>query len=50
VARRKPIFQSSQTSLILGIGASIAGVWLIYDAFDGRGKDRPFWVSLFPGG
>ena len=34
--------------LALGIGLFIASAWLIYDAYEGRGRKRPFITRVLP--
>jgi hypothetical protein len=33
-----------------GIAAIIAGSWLLYDAYEARGRKRPFIAKFLPGG
>lgn len=37
-----------KTELALGIAAFILGAWLIHDAYEGRGKTRPFALRFLP--
>lgn len=41
----RPI-QDRTTELALGIALFLAGAWLIRDAYEGRGKQRPFWAHV----
>jgi hypothetical protein len=38
-----------QQKVIVGVGAISAGSWLLYQAFEGSGRKRPFWARLIPG-
>lgn len=33
----------------LGVIAYVIGAVLLWDAFEGRGKGKPFWTKLLPG-
>lgn len=37
-----------RTELLLGVALFIASSWLIYDAYEGRGRTRPFAARLLP--
>jgi hypothetical protein len=45
MSRPKPI-QDRSVELTLGITLFVAGAWLIRDAYEGRGKKRPFAAHL----
>lgn len=47
---RQPIVKDRELALTLGVIAYIAGAVLLWDAFEGRGKSRPFWPSKILGG
>lgn len=34
--------------LTAGVVLFVCSAWLIYDAFEGRGKRRPFWAHFLP--
>jgi|tagenome__1003787_1003787.scaffolds.fasta_scaffold15920185_2 hypothetical protein len=38
-----------RTEILAGVAALSLGAWWLYDAYDGRGHTRPFWVKLLPG-
>lgn len=38
----------ARTELWLGAAAFIAATWLIYDAYEGRGRQRPFLAKFLP--
>jgi len=33
----------------VGIGLVVAGAYVLYDAHEARGRQRPFWMRLFGG-
>lgn len=37
------------TALWGGVAAIVLGSWLLYDAFEARGRTRPFWSRFLPG-
>ena len=37
------------TACRLGVGAIVVGSVLLWDAFEGSGNSRPFWLKLLPG-
>lgn len=43
------VIQNRQVEIALGLALFIGGVWLIHDAYEGRGKKRPFAARLLPG-
>lgn len=43
---RPTLIRDRHVELALGVGAFIAGAWLIRDAYEGRGKKRPFVAHL----
>lgn len=45
----KHIVRDRNTALALGIGALVVGSWLLYDAYEGRGIQRPFAARFLPG-
>jgi hypothetical protein len=46
----KPIIASSAKAKWLGIGFYLAGTLFLWDAFEHRGKTRPFITKWLPGG
>lgn len=44
-----PTVPDRRTALLAGVGCVVLGAWLIYDAYDARGRQRPFWLRLLPG-
>lgn len=47
--RRAPI-ADQQTTMVLGLAATAVGTWLIWSAYEARGKGRPFALRFWPGG
>lgn len=45
---RPKVLRDRSVELTLGIGLFIASAWLIYDAYEGRGRPRPFVARLLP--
>ena len=46
MSKRPAALQDRSVELGLGIALFIAGAWLIRDAYEGRGKSRPFVAHL----
>lgn len=44
--RRPAALQDRSLELVLGVSLFLAGAWLIRDAYEGRGKNRPFWAHV----
>jgi hypothetical protein len=44
-----PHFPDQRAALLLGAALLIAGTYCIYDAYDGRGRARPYWLHFLPG-
>jgi hypothetical protein len=40
------LIRDRRVELALGVAAFIVGAWLIRDAYEGRGKKRPFAAHL----
>lgn len=49
MARRLPLIANRRTALLLGVACLVAGSYLVYDAYEGRGVTRPFVVRFLPG-
>jgi len=45
----RPYVKDRRTALYLGVGCYVAGSLLLWDAFERRGKGRPFWTKFLPG-
>jgi hypothetical protein len=46
--KRPALLANRNTELTLGVGLFIASAWLIYDAYEGRGRKRPFVARVLP--
>lgn len=44
---RPRLLRDRNTELVLGVGLFALAAWMIYDAYEGRGRKRPFPASLF---
>ncbi|MFT3871024.1 MAG: hypothetical protein QM714_19455 [Nocardioides sp.] len=47
---RKPFIPDRQVALWIGYGGIIIGAVALWDAYEGRGRRRPFATKLLPGG
>lgn len=47
--RGGPIVRDRQHALWGGVLALCVGSWLLYDAFEARGRQRPFLARFLPG-
>lgn len=45
----RPVCKDHQTALLLGLALTVAGSLLLYDAFENRGRTRPWALKLLPG-
>lgn len=43
------LIEDRHSELIVGIGLFVLGSWLIYDAYEGRNRQRPFALRFLPG-
>jgi hypothetical protein len=48
-ARRKPMVKDRRVALWGGVAAIFLGSFLLYDAYECRGRPRPFAARLLPG-
>jgi hypothetical protein len=48
--RRGPVIPDRRAALLLGYGGILVGALALWDAYELRGKRRPFLVKLLPGG
>lgn len=46
--QRSPLVKDRGVELALGIGTFMLATWLIYDAYEGRGRKRPFLARFLP--
>jgi hypothetical protein len=49
MARNKPLFANRQTALICGWAGILLGSYALYDAYEKRGRKRPFVTKFAPG-
>ena len=48
VKKRPAVIADHSTELALGVALFLASTWLIWDAYEGRGRKRPFMARLLP--
>jgi hypothetical protein len=46
---RRPIVRDRKAALWGGVAAIVVGSLLLHDAYEGRGKSRPWVTRLLPG-
>lgn len=46
----KPVIADRRTAQLAGVAFVFVGAWLLYDAYENRGRSRPFVMKLLPGG
>jgi hypothetical protein len=46
---RRPLIRDHRHALGLGLALTVAGAYLIWDAHEGRGRTRPFYLRAFSG-
>jgi hypothetical protein len=44
-----PLVRDAQTETWLALALVAAGAYLLYDAHERRGRNRPFWLRAFGG-
>jgi hypothetical protein len=47
---RGPVIKDRRTALLVGYGGIIVGALALWDAYEQRGRRRPFLTKLLPGG
>lgn len=47
-ASRKARKVDARTLALAGYGTVLAGVWLLHQAYEKRGRSRPWWAHLVP--
>ena len=47
---RRPVIPDRRTALLAGVACVVVGSFLLYDAYENRGRSRPFAMRLLPGG
>lgn len=45
----RPVVHDARTAQLLGVAFVVAGSWLLYDAYEARGRTRPFAFKWLPG-
>lgn len=45
----QPFIKNANVAKWTGAILMIAGAFVLYDAYEGRGDDKPFWTKLIPG-
>lgn len=45
----RPFVRNRQTALLAGACMVVAGSFLLYDAYEGRGRQRPWGMKWIPG-
>jgi hypothetical protein len=45
-----PVIKDRRTALLVGYGGIIIGALALWDAYEQRGRRRPFLTKLLPGG
>lgn len=48
--RQGPVIPDRRAALALGYGGILIGAWALWDAYEKRGRRRPFAAKLLPGG
>lgn len=46
---RGPVVPDRQMAVLRGVAFVCVGAFLLYDAYDARGRSRPFLMKLLPG-
>ena len=47
-SKRPGLLRNRDAELVLGIALFALSAWLIYDAYEGRGRQRPFIARFLP--
>jgi hypothetical protein len=45
----RPVLRDRRTEQYLGIAGIVIGSALLYDAYENRGRSRPWWLRWLPG-
>lgn len=48
--QRPGLLADRKAELALGAALLVLSSWMIYDAYEGRGRKRPFALKFLPGG
>ncbi|WP_309632874.1 hypothetical protein [Nocardioides zeae] len=49
MSQRKTFFKSRETAEVIGYAGIIIGALALWDAYEGRGRSRPFLTRFLPG-
>lgn len=49
MAKRRPWIRDRSTALLIGYTGMIIGALALWDAYENRGRSRPFATKLLPG-
>ena len=49
MARRRPWLRDRRRALLIGYGGILVGSLALWDAYENRGRSRPFGTKLLPG-
>ena len=49
MARKQLLFKNQKSAVMLGVGLYLAGTLVLWDAYEHRGKGRPFAFRFLPG-
>lgn len=44
------MIRDRRTALVVGYGGILLGAYALWEAYEGRGRRRPFMTKLLPGG
>ena len=48
---RNPLrIRDRHTAVLVGLALTAAGGWVLYDAYEGRGRNRPFFMKFLSSG
>lgn len=45
---RRPWIRDHPTAVTVGVVLTVAGTLCLYDAYERRGRDKPFWLRFLP--
>lgn len=45
----KAVVPDQRAAQLAGMGCIVLGAFLLYDAYEARGRSRPFWTRFLPG-
>lgn len=49
MARRRLLIRDAKTAKLIGYGAIILGSYALFEAYEKRGRGRPFLTKFLPG-